>query len=205
MCIRDSTDINMILVNDGSNKDLSESLNVLQKNYPLTVISNQENMGKGYSIRKAISIAQADFIIFTDVDFPYTTDSFTKIFDELQYGQCHVALGIRDENYYDQIPSARKRISKMLKGLNQRLMQLVTSDTQCGLKGMTQNGKDYLLRTTQNRYLIDLEFIKLISNDPKVNVKLVSVELRIGVTFSKVPFGKILSESLAYTKVLFGR
>ena len=195
--------ITIILVNDGSSMDLTGGVNQLKSSLPIVVFSNDKNMGKGYSIRKAAINSQADHLIFTDVDFPYTTDSFVSLFKTLDRDSCDVAIGVRDENYYDKLPESRRRISKLLKNINQKLMHLETADTQCGLKGMTTKGKDILLQTKQNRYLIDLEFIKQISKREDLNTQLVTVKLREGVTFSKVPASKILSEGLSYFKVLF--
>ena len=195
----------MLLVNDGSNRNLTNEINQLQGSYPIILFENLENLGKGYSIRSAASASSADYIIFTDVDFPYTTDSLVKLFHTLDKDRCHVALGIRDKNYYMEIPNSRKRISKTLKVLNKKLMNLITSDTQCGLKGMTQTGKKVLMLTKQNRYLIDLEFIKLLSKRNDLGTELITVQLREGVTFSKVPAKKILNEGIAYFKVLFGQ
>lgn len=198
-------EISIILINDGSSIDLSSGLKELSQAYPLTTITNKINRGKGFSLRKAIDSSTSDYIIFTDVDFPYTTKSFKKIFSTLQSKNCDVALGVRDELYYKEIPQSRKRISKLLKGLNQKLLNLITADTQCGLKGMTQKGKSILMQTKQNRYLIDLEFIKLLSKRNDISTELVTVKLRAGVSFSKIAPGKIIGEILSYSKVLFGR
>jgi len=198
-------EISILLINDGSIIDLTSGLKELSMTCPLTIIANKDNKGKGYSIRKAISTSRADYIIFTDVDFPYTTKSFERVFSTLQNENFDVALGVRDEDYYDEIPQSRMRISKLLKSLNQKLMNLITTDTQCGLKGMTQKGKEILLQTKQNRYLIDLEFIKLLSKRKDVKTKLVTVELRAGVSFSTVAPSKIMGETLSFFKVLFRR
>ena len=171
---------------------------------PITIVQNEVNKGKGYSIRKGIKVSDAKYIIYTDVDFPYTTQSLVNLYYALE-GDRDVVLGVRDQLYYDEIPSSRKRISKLLKSVNQKLLKLATPDTQCGLKGMNQKGKSLLLQTTQDRYLIDLEFIKLLTKRREIKVSLETVKLREGVTFSKVPRSKILSEALSYISVLFAR
>lgn len=72
-------------------------------------------------------------------------------------------------------------------------------------KGLNKNGKNALLKTSINRYLFDLEFVKLISKDPNIKTDLVEVELRENVTFSKVPISKLLHELQSYIKILFFR
>lgn len=196
-------DIKLIIVNDGTEKKLSDELSTIKNIIPTTIIVNDKNYGKGYSVRTGVSNSVADNLIYTDVDFPYTTKSFCKVFHSLK--EADVVLGIRDEKYYDELPRSRERISKMLKNLNLKLLKLKTADTQCGLKGMNQKGKEVLLQTSENRYLFDLEFVKFLSNDKDIDVKLEVVKLRDGVTFSKVPTSKILGEIYSYLKVLLGR
>lgn len=199
--------INLILVNDGSTRDLSLDIKTLQSSLgkSLSVLVNDRNYGKGSATRKGIAQSQAEHIIFTDVDFPYTAGSLVSVYKALKDEKSDVVIGVRDENYYDTIPQSRKRISTLLKKANQNLFKLITSDTQCGLKGMNQKGKEILLKTKENRYLFDLEFVKLASSQDNLKVKLETVELRAGVSFSNVPLSKIAGESLSYLKILFAR
>lgn len=199
-------DISIILINDGSKQDLSDGLNQLKEKYPekISIIENSKNQGKGFSIRKGMGISTASLAIYTDVDFPYTTSSLVDLYHTLVNGDYDVSLGIRDTEYYDEIPNSRKKMSLLLKSANQKLLKLITSDTQTGLKGMNQKGKSILLETKENRYLIDLEYIKLLSKRSDIKIKLQTVKLREGVVFSKVPVTKILGEARSYLKILFG-
>lgn len=195
-------DIKLILVNDGSVEDLNEKLERVKKDIPITVIQNDKNFGKGFSVRIGVTESNADYLIYTDVDFPYTTLSLCAVYKSLQ--QADVVLGIRDNKYYDELPKSRERISRMLKNLNLKLLKLKTADTQCGLKGLNQKGKNVLLQTKEHRYLFDLEFVKLLSATKDLEVKLEVVKLREGVSFSKVPTSKIFGEVYSYLKILLG-
>lgn len=197
-------DINYILVDDGSSPSIKSHGDPL-KLPKLKLISNTINQGKGFAIREAAKVSSADYIIYTDVDFPYTIQSLSKVLNQLIESDSDVVLAIRSEAYYEKIPKSRRRISLLLKNINGKLMKLITSDTQCGLKGMNKNGKNALLKTSINRYLFDLEFVKLISKDPNIKTDLVEVELRENVTFSKVPISKLLHELQSYIKILFFR
>lgn len=197
-------DINYILVDDGSHPPISKKEN-FSKLSKVTLITNAVNKGKGYAIREAAKASSADFIIYTDVDFPYTVQSLSRVLDQLIEKNSDVVLAIRSEAYYAKIPKSRRRISLLLKNINGKLMKLITSDTQCGLKGMNQKGKACLLSTSINRYLFDLEFVKLISTEKSLKTDLVEVELRENVTFSKVPVTKLLHELKSYVKILFFR
>lgn len=199
--------VNLILVNDGTTRNLDDDIIKLKDKLSeaLSVIELDKNYGKGFATRKGIEISNAEHIIFTDVDFPYSTDSLISLHRNLVNESSDVVIGIRDKNYYNAIPKSRKKISTRLKKVNQKLFKLITSDTQCGLKGMNKKGKELLLQTKENRYLFDLEFVKLISKRDDLNIKLQTVRLREGVSFSKVPFAKIIGESFSYLKILLAR
>lgn len=199
--------VNLILVNDGTTRNLENDISKLKQslNNAITILELDNNYGKGYATRKGIEASQAAHVIFTDVDFPYATHSLVSLYHELVKEHTDVVLGIRDDKYYHTIPESRKKISTRLKKANQRLFNLITSDTQCGLKGMNNNGKQILLKTKENRYLFDLEFIKMISKGAELKVKLHTVRLREGVSFSSIPISKILGEGFSYFRILVAR
>ena len=69
-----------------------------------------------------------------------------------------VAVGVREEAYYAQIPPARRWVSRLLRRLIRHVLRLPVDDTQCGLKGFNETGRHLFLRTTK-RYLFDLEML----------------------------------------------
>ncbi|MBW7912592.1 MAG: glycosyltransferase family 2 protein, partial [Taibaiella sp.] len=157
-------EVEVILVNDGSTANISDSdINTLKQDIPaFRYISYAENRGKGYALRKGIAEAQSDIIIYTDVDFPYSVDSVVSIYGTLHYGQCDAAPGIKDEHYYAKVPPVRRYISQILRGLISMFFRIPVTDTQCGLKGFKKSVQPVFLSTTIDRYLFDLEFIRLL-------------------------------------------
>ncbi|MBK9190506.1 MAG: hypothetical protein IPM77_02840 [Crocinitomicaceae bacterium] len=81
-------------------------------------------------------------------------------------------------------------------------LRLPTDDSQCGIKGFNKKGADVFLDTKIDRFLFDLEFIKLASKR-KLNVQIAEVELKPNIVFSKVSFKILFRESLNFLKVLF--
>ena len=69
------TQIEIIVVNDGSPNPINlASKRFLNKRLPnFKFINYKHNMGKGYAVRKGVEAAQGAYIIYTDIDFPYTT------------------------------------------------------------------------------------------------------------------------------------
>lgn len=186
--------VEFIVVNDGSKQNLT-----LENTNDVNMISYTENKGKGYALREGVKAANGELIIYTDIDFPYTHDSFLKIYSSLK-GGADVAIGIRGEEYYTHLPRARVRISKLLRWFIKKFLRIPTDDTQCGLKGFNQRGKEVFLQTTINRYLFDLEFIFLAARN-KLSIKTVEVELRPEVTLSKMNWKVLTQEFGNFLKI----
>lgn len=132
--------------------------------------------------------------------FPYTTESLIAIYSDLKSGS-DLSLGHRGESYYQNTPTIRKVISKLLRWTLKHFLKLPTDDSQCGLKGFNQNGKSVFLNTKINRFLFDLEFIKLASKKG-LNCQTVEVHLKPNVVFSKVNLKILAAESINFFKIL---
>lgn len=198
--------IHLILVNDGSTKNFSTAqINFLEAEIPdIQIINSYPNKGKGAALRKGIATAKGKYQIFTDVDFPYTIESIFKIFKAIQSGS-NVALGYREPDYYQRVPIFRKVLSKMLRWTLKAIFKFPITDTQCGLKGFDNKGKELFSMTTIDRFLFDLEYVKLVSNDNSISVTPVTVVLRDGVEFSSVNIKVLLMELVNFIIIAFKR
>lgn len=192
----------LIVVNDGSTKNFDADS--FRKKCSLftevSVIDYKDNRGKGYALREGVKKAKGEFIIYTDIDFPYTHESLIKIYSTLQNENVDVAVGIRGEEYYAHLSKSRVRVSKLLRWFIKTFLRIPTDDTQCGLKGMNQKGKEIFLQTTIDRYLFDLEFIFL-SARKELNTKTVEVELRPEIVLSRMNWKILLQEFGNFLKI----
>lgn len=181
----------LVVVNDGSSAASSELIfKRLSEVIPdVKIVSYPANRGKGYALRQGVAASDADFHIVTDADFPYTIESMERIAATLR-DHGGIAAGNRDTAYYEQVPLFRRRLSQGLRWLLRNMLRQPIGDSQCGLKGFDNQGKKVFLETTIERFLFDLEFLMLANG--RVQVTPVPVELREGVTFSKVGW-KILA------------
>jgi len=198
--------IRLFIVNDGSSRlDENDSLRLLQEGIPdLQWISYKENRGKGYALRQGVKKSSGDFIVYTDIDWPYTEESMIGVIRELTKS-ADAVIGKRDENYYTHLPPARRRISRLLRSFNAKLLRLKVDDTQAGLKGFRKNVKDIFLSTTIDRYLFDLEFIYLISAKKEIKVMGYPIALRPGITFSKMNRKILFQEARNFLKIWMKR
>ncbi len=194
--------IELIVVNDGStnNNFNEEAILYIKQHVPNGCALNfTKNRGKGAALRSGIAESKGDYIIYTDIDFPYTEESFLQVFDALNSSD--IAIGTRGESYYANVPFARAMISKLLKWFIKLAFSIPTNDTQGGLKGMTNEVAKVFLTTNINRYLFDLEFVYLASR-AGLKFALVPVVLRPNLTMSKMNWKVLLGESRNLFKLL---
>ncbi len=196
--------LHLIIVNDGSERiDESGAVKILKESIPeLTWIGYPKNKGKGHALRQGIVTSASDFIIYTDIDWPYTEDSMVDLISTLLL-DADAVIGIRDEFYYAHLPKGRRHISKMLRSINEKVLHLKVNDTQAGLKGFKKSVKDIFLSTSIDRYLFDLEFIYFLSAKPAIKVVGFPIELRPGITFSKMNRKILFQEARNFIKIWF--
>lgn len=192
--------IQLIIMNDGSSVNVSEESISLFATEGVVFIQRDVNYGKGFTLREGVQQALADKIIYTDIDFPYTHNSFLAVYNALK--QADVAIGVRSEAYYANMPKARVYISKTLRFFIRKFLSIPTDDTQCGLKGFNIKGKDVFLQTKINRYLFDLEFVFL-SARTQLSIAQVPVELKSGIVLSKMRGFILLGEGMNFLRILF--
>lgn len=177
--------ISLIIVNDGTEGlESSASWQELAEKIPGILLTGYpENRGKGYALRFGVKQATGDFILYTDVDWPYTEDSMVHIISALRQG-ADAAIGVRDARYYRHLPAARRLISKALRRFNRLLLKLKVDDTQAGLKGFHPSLAGVFTGTSIDRYLFDLEFVYQLSHIRHLRIVACPVALREGIRFS---------------------
>ena len=196
--------IELILVNDGSTSGITISdINYIKDNIRDCVfVSYEENHGKGYAIRRGVEQAKGGIIIYTDIDFPYTIESIYTIYQNLKNTDSDIAMGVKNEAYYKDVPRSRRVISKMLRWMIRSFFTIPFTDTQCGLKGFKMELKPVFLKTTINRYLFDLEFIRN-SYKQGFQISAVPVVLNDGIEFRKINYRILLPEVINLMKLFF--
>lgn len=187
-------DVDLIIVNDGS------TINYSMDNYKLLydmftdieIISYKTNRGKGHALRTGVKNAVGDYVIYTDVDFPYTHESFMKVYNSLKL-EADIVVGVRDSNYMNTLPTSRQIQTRVLQWINKNVLGLSITDTQCGLKGFNQKGREVFLNTTIDTFLFDAEFIKM-AERKQLNIKSVLVTLRHGIKFPDAKTSAVWNE-----------
>lgn len=161
---RPQIDLRLIIVPDGSSKGHEAEVRKQLKDFfadRLLYVDYPTNRGKGYALRAAVRCSDAPYILYTDWDLPFTNESLLNVIDTLVQG-ADVVLPIRDtQAYRGVLPPMRKMLSAGSHLINRVLLSLPHTDTQAGLKGFNQKGRDAFLQTKIDRFLFDTEFIAI--------------------------------------------
>jgi glycosyltransferase involved in cell wall biosynthesis len=196
-------EINLYIVNDGSIRNFTDiqiaQLHSLQDS--IHIISYPVNRGKGYALRKAIEETKSPLIIYTDYDFPFTFDTKKKLIEELDNG-ADVVLVSRNHDYLRLLPPMRRFYSISSRLLNKFMLGLKYSETQGGLKGFNEKGKEIFLRTTIDEFLFDTEFIYRASLDKDIITVSILGATRQEIRPNRVPLKVIIREIRNFIKIL---
>lgn len=195
-------------MNDGSKTGIHpEDIALLDQEIGgFTYINSQINQGKGGALRDAVRQTTGKWVIYTDADYPYIIANAVEMFRLLSTNAADIVVGVRDEQYYDQLPIGRKIFSLSLKLMNYLFFpQLKVKDTQSGLKGFNQKGKEIFLKTRIPAFLFDMEFLVLASQNPEIRIQWIYVKAREGIVFSTMRAKTIMTELLNFASILFRR
>jgi glycosyltransferase involved in cell wall biosynthesis len=201
-------DLRYIVVDDGTtNSNVRSQIDVLSEgNIHVQLTRLPANKGKGFALREGVNAATAPFIVYTDIDFPFTNESMRAVIAALTSGEANIVAGYREDSYYsNRISFFRKQLSKAFRLFIRRGLQIPVTDTQCGLKGFDAKGREKFLATRIDRYLFDFEFIYTAVRDRKLTIKTVPVVLKENVVFTSMRMRIIAQESLNLVRVLLRR
>ena len=185
----------VIIVDDGSFPPIGQISDKVK------LLRYSVNMGKGYAIRYALERVSADIYMYTDVDIPYKPECMLNIVHEVLNG-ADISIARRENDYNTQIGFLRKSLSYTLKWIIRHIVGLENEDTQGGLKAMNEHGKKILLKTKINRYLFDLEWIKLAEKN-RLKIASIPVSLHQGITQKPMGLNILIKEVCNLFKLIF--
>lgn len=176
--------LHLIVVNDGSPQNFGdEARAALRQAVPDVEIVDIPHAGKGAAIRAGVACSRAPFTIYTDIDLPYTVESMCEVIDRVFAGD-DVVIAVRNRSYHSQLSPMRKLMSYGSKLLNRVFLNTRHTDTQGGLKGLSERARAVMLRTRISDFLFDTEFVVLASRDKRLRIEEVETSLREGVVMS---------------------
>lgn len=165
LCIREYA-WELILVDDCSAPDTAVQLEEFARGMPhVTVLRNERNHGKGFSVRRGMLAARGQYRVFTDADLAYPAAEVEKIRAALADGaDVAVACRVLPESRYLMSPSffsylyTRHVMSRAFNALVRLTLIPDVLDSQAGLKGFSARAADEIFeRVTTPRFGFDVE------------------------------------------------
>jgi glycosyltransferase involved in cell wall biosynthesis len=196
------TEFSVILVNDGSTSSINNIEEIMNQFKYLKYYSYTLNRGKGYAIRYGINHSEADYYIYTDIDFPFGCKIISQTYQILKSSKTNIVVGTRDASYFRLLPMKRRIYSFLLKELNFLVTGFKIKDTQAGLKGLDNRAKEVLAGTKTNSFLFELEFLKK-SLDQGLAYQMINIECRSGLSFTNFSIRIVIKEIISFLKILF--
>jgi dolichyl-phosphate beta-glucosyltransferase len=153
----------IIVVDDGSQDKTVASIQAW-KNHSgadLRLLVNQQNMGKGFSIRRGVLESRGRYLIFIDADLPYELYAIDDFLKALRNG-CDLAIGSRvlPGSEVKGVPVIRYAAGQVFSWMVQAVLFKGLPDTQCGFKSFTSvAAKEIFRRLTIGGFGFDVEML----------------------------------------------
>ncbi len=156
----------LLVVDDGSSDGTADRVQEFVRPYPtIQCLQNEQNRGKGYSIRHGVGRARGRYIGYMDADYKTDIAVLDEVVKNLQEGYDGV-IGDRTLTG-SNIAVARRRYrqwgSDVFRSLLHRLIGLEEfGDTQCGFKFFQAHViRDLFSRQQLDGYMFDVEILLL--------------------------------------------
>lgn len=151
----------IIVVSDGSQDRTQERVRALSDSSRIRLISNLNNRGKGYSVRRGMLSAKGDYILYMDADNSTSIAELTKFLPYLE--QFDLVIGSRalpDSMIFERQSWIRETAGKIFNKIVQFLFISGIRDSQCGFKMFRRAAAlDILKRAKIDRFIFDVEIL----------------------------------------------
>ena len=156
----------LLLVDDGNAEAGARALRDFACCEPaITLIRNETNRGKGFSVTRGMLAARGAYRVFTDADLAFPLTEVNRILRDLESGaDVSIACRVLPESRYLMSPSyfhylyTRHVMSRAFNLMVRTVMLRQVLDTQAGLKGFSARAANVIFpRVTIPRFGFDLE------------------------------------------------
>jgi dolichyl-phosphate beta-glucosyltransferase len=157
-------DYEIIIVDDGSKDNtLGVIYNSVSDKSRLSVLVNEINRGKGYSVKRGMLSAKGDLILFSDADLSTPITELDKFLPLIpQYDIIIGSRGLKESNIIDYQPLYRRMMGRMFSSIVKIFSLRGISDSQCGFKLFKSSAVKKIFTNQQiERWGFDVEILYL--------------------------------------------
>ncbi len=187
-----------IIVDDGS---IDKSLFAKCKDYA-TVISYEENKGKGYAIKEGLKYIKDNFqnyiVVTMDDDMQHKLGDAIKLCDYVSNHEDELALGRR---HWDKTAPLSSRFgNSIMRRRFKRYTGMSIYDTQSGLRAFSYKLIDYMLSIEGDRYEYEMSVLYHLKNS---NIKYKEIDIEtIYIDNNKTSKFRGIKDSLRIIKMI---
>ncbi|EKD90286.1 MAG: Glycosyl transferase family 2 [uncultured bacterium] len=88
----------VIVIDDGSSDGTAKLLRLIKTKYKFLLLTNKQNSGKGYCVRKGLKKSTGDIILIQDADLEYKVEEYPQVLKPILEGKVDFVLGSRHLN-----------------------------------------------------------------------------------------------------------
>ncbi len=164
--MENSIDSEIVVVDDGSMDETPEiARKASLRHSSVRLVRNEENMGKGFSIRRGFLASKGSLVLVTDADLSAPIEEFDTLFKVLREHDQDIVIGSRgiDSSKIEiKQPWLRRIMGKVFNRVVRSITKLPFKDTQCGFKLMVrQKVKPIIEIMRVDRFSYDVELLFL--------------------------------------------
>lgn len=153
-------DIEVILVDDGSADQTADAaLRAKEEGYPVEVVVQKVNQGKGAALFRGFAEAKGERIAFLDADLEISPDYLLDMLKLMDESRADVIAGVKDMRD-NEFPKLRQLMSKIYRHSVAFLFGLSITDTQTGIKLFKREVLEATVpRMSISRFAFDIELL----------------------------------------------
>lgn len=134
---RASLDLELIVVDDGSDDDSYEVAQAIASEDPRIKLERHEkNQGKGAALRTGFAAATGDIVMVQDADLEYDPVDYPRLLEPILHGDADVVYGsrFRGGQPWRLVYYSHSIANRLLTALSNMLTNINFSDMECGYK-----------------------------------------------------------------------
>jgi glycosyltransferase involved in cell wall biosynthesis len=151
---RCNDDYEVIVVDDGSGDGTYEAATSTRA----TVLSHQQNQGKGRAMRTGSVAASGDILVFIDADLQHLPEDIPRLVAPIEDGRADLTIGSRIRGPRSKMPLLRRCSNTITSGMLRLRTRKNISDSQSGFRAIRKEAFDRL-PLNSDRFAIETEML----------------------------------------------